>query len=66
MQEFQQKKKKKRNTSEGLEAMEIESVRLEKLDAGATSGGRELLRNRMHRMPQTRQSQAIIRVHSTR
>lgn len=66
MQEFQQKKKKKRNTSEGLEAMEIESVRLEKLDAGATSRGRELLRNRMHRMPQTRQSQAIIRVHSTR
>jgi hypothetical protein len=42
--------------------MQVESVRFQKLDPGAPTDRRELLRNRMHGVPQTRQPQAIIRV----
>lgn len=53
-------------TGEGLEAVEIESVRLEELDARAAYCRRELLGDGVHRVPQARQTQAVVRVHPAR
>lgn len=44
--------------------MEIEVVGVEKLDPVASDDGRELLGDGVHRMPETRQSQAIVGVDS--
>lgn len=43
--------------------MEIKGIGLEKLDAGAAEDRRQLLRDRVHRVPQARHSQAVVRVH---
>lgn len=58
--------KKKVRTSEGLEAVEVEGVGLEKLDSGTTIDRRELLGDCMHRVPQTRKSETVVGVHSPR
>lgn len=53
-------------TSKGLEAVEIEGVGLEELDPGASDGRGELLGDGVHRVPQARHPQAVVRVHPPR